>query len=93
MTKTQRRKIEDVMGAGTQLEQYKNLHKASISGKISDDVNPMFMFSMISTDVLALIAQGKIDPVWFAKKELANRGQCVKGQWVGFDKAAVENFK
>lgn len=81
------------MGTGTQLDQYKSLHTASNTGEIKDDSNPVFMFSMTSTDVLALIAQGKIDPVWFAKKELANRGQNIKGQWVGFVVAGNENFK
>lgn len=93
MTKTQRERFDRILGTGSNSEKYDNLKDASHSGALSDETNPIFMFSTCESDILVLIAQGKIDPVWFAKKELANRGQNTKGQWVWFVVAGNENFK
>lgn len=39
----------------------------------SDDKNPTFLFSLTHTELLVAIANGTIDPVALAKKELENR--------------------
>jgi hypothetical protein len=61
--------------------------------KFSDYENPAFLFSTIATELLTKIAQGEIDPVWLAKRELANRGCDLGGRWVGNQIAEQRNFK
>jgi hypothetical protein len=56
----------------------------------SDEQNPQYLFSTTASALLAGIAQGLIDPIELAKRELANRGQGINGTWVGFEKAAQE---
>jgi len=53
----------------------------------SDEVNPDFLFQGTATDLLLAAASGMIDPVMFARRELANRGLDANGTWVGFDRA------
>jgi hypothetical protein len=53
-----------------------------------DDNNPAYMFSSTYTDLLVAAANGQVDLLAFAKRELANRGLDQNGQWVGFDNAA-----
>ncbi len=50
----------------------------------SDELNPRFMFSLTHTELLSAIANGKINPVEYAKRELANRGLNNDGRWIGF---------
>jgi len=52
-----------------------------------DELNPDFLFQGTTTDLLLAAASGMIDPVMFARRELANRGLDANGQWVGFDRA------
>lgn len=52
-----------------------------------DELREDLMFNMTATELLLQIAEGEIDPVELAKRQLANRGLGKKGEWVGFDKA------
>jgi len=61
--------------------------------KFSDYENPAFLFSVTATDLLTKIAKGEVDPVWLAKRELANRGCDLSGSWVGNKIAEQRNFK
>lgn len=54
-------------------------------GTIADELNPAFIFSGISSSLLADIIAGKIDAVEIAKRTLENRGQNEAGKWVGFN--------
>lgn len=56
----------------------------------SDYENPDYLFSRISTNLLAAIASGAINPIALAERELANRGVGKKGKWVGFSMAKTE---
>ena len=59
---------------------------------MNDEQNPNYMFSLTATTLLTSIAKGEIDPVYFAKQELANRGLNLDGAWVGFGKAKDIHF-
>jgi hypothetical protein len=52
-----------------------------------DDENPAFIFSLISSKLLAEALQGDFDLIYLVRRELANRGQDSKGKWIGFDEA------
>ena len=51
-----------------------------------DDLNPIYLFRGIATDLLVAIVQNQIDPVELARKELRNRGLDETGKWAGFGK-------
>lgn len=53
-----------------------------------DDLNPNFIFTLTRSALLAEALRGDIDLKALVRRELANRGQDEKGDWVGFDKAA-----
>ncbi|MCX6222462.1 MAG: hypothetical protein NTZ69_15935 [Bacteroidia bacterium] len=55
--------------------------------KMSDELNPDFLFNGTYSQLLSRIAKGEIDAKQLAKQELANRGLDINGQWVGFDEA------
>ncbi len=57
---------------------------------LKDEDNPEFLFNAINTSLLKDIINGKIDPVYLAKKEMANRGLNKNGKWISFDKARRE---
>lgn len=67
-------------------EEYKSWNTKAANGTVSDDKNPAFILSGIDTDLLTLIAAGKIDVKELAKRELENRGLNADGIWVGFGK-------
>ena len=54
---------------------------------IPDEENPRFIFSLTHTSLLLDIAEGKIDSVELAKREIAARGLDKDGKWIGFDQA------
>jgi hypothetical protein len=56
-------------------------HKA-----LPDELNPIFTFSMVHTEILIKAATNKIDLVEMAKAELKNRGYNEKGIYVGFNR-------
>lgn len=63
------------------------MKKEKTKTELPDDLNPDYMFSITSSELLLQIATGKIDAVDYAKKELANRGTGKAGVWVGFKEA------
>ena len=56
----------------------------------SDELNPEFMFQGTSTELLLKAAKGEIDLTKLAKRELANRGLGLRGEWIGF--AAAQRY-
>ncbi len=54
----------------------------------SDETNPKYAFQTMHTELLAQFASGRLNPVEYARKEMANRGLDERGKWVGFEKAA-----
>lgn len=54
----------------------------------SFSVDDLGGIQLLSSAVLAAVAQGKLDLNLVARHELASRGQNERGQWVGFDRAA-----
>ncbi|MEO6301575.1 MAG: hypothetical protein ABIP51_00255 [Bacteroidia bacterium] len=52
-----------------------------------DDDNPLFIFSLTSSKLLAEAIGGDFDLIHLVRRELANRGLDRKGKWVGFDEA------
>ncbi len=51
--------------------------------ELRDEQNPEMMFNMTHVDLLVKIANGEIDPIALAKKQLEQRGLDTKGNWVG----------
>lgn len=63
----------------------------NIPGKeLSDDNNPSFAFSTMSTELLTNFAKGKYEIDFYLKAELINRGLNINGQWIGFANARKE---
>ena len=54
---------------------------------VSDQQNPLYLFSLTSSDLLLAIAGGLVDPGLLARQELASRGLDLDGTWVGFARA------
>lgn len=52
-----------------------------------DDLNPRYIFSLTATALLVEALRGDFDLKQIIRRELANRGQDDKGDWVGFEKA------
>jgi hypothetical protein len=78
------------MFAGTNKKAMKEKRKASDLQKYadrSDDLNPQFIFSLTSTQVLCEVLTGEFDLDYCARRELANRGVDGNGQWIGFEQA------
>jgi hypothetical protein len=50
----------------------------------SDDLNSMYLFHGIATDLLVAIVNKQIDTINLAINELQNRGLDEKGKWIGF---------
>jgi hypothetical protein len=67
------------------------LNIASVTGIISDENNPLFAFSTMSTELLTAFAKKKYDIDFFLRNELANRGLNINGQWIGFNAAKKEH--
>ncbi len=53
-----------------------------------DETNPEFLFQCTRVELVLAIADGLIDPVALARRELASRGLDQNGVWVGFEEAA-----
>ena len=66
----------------------KRLEAQLADRNVSDSQNPVFIFSMTSTDLLLAAAAGLIDLNQLAREQLADRGLNADGKWVGFDRAA-----
>lgn len=64
--------------------------KLKLSSKFDnrpDDLNPEFVFSQVPTMLLEALNDG-FDLKELIRRELANRGQNMEGNWVGFEEAA-----
>jgi hypothetical protein len=57
-----------------------------------DELNPDYIFSLTSTEILCAIANGLIDPVSYAKYTLTSRGLDYDGNWVGFEVKCENNL-
>lgn len=55
--------------------------------ELPDDQNPVYIFSLTSTELLLQISDGEIDAVDYARAEISNRGIGKNGVWVGFREA------
>lgn len=64
------------------------MKKEKTNTELPDELNPDFMFSITSSELLVQVATGKIDAIDYARKELAARGTGKAGVWVGFKEAA-----
>jgi hypothetical protein len=53
----------------------------------TDEINPMFMFSLTNTQLIAEALTGDFDVKYMLRGELANRGLDEKGLWIGFNQA------
>lgn len=58
--------------------------------RISDELNPEFLFSGTHADLLVQIANGIIKTKKLAKKELQRRGLDRNGLFVGYKKDEIE---
>jgi hypothetical protein len=58
--------------------------------ELSDDNNPLFTFSTMSTELLTAFAKGKYDLDFYLRSEIAKRGLNINGQWIGFANAKKE---
>ena len=67
----------------------KALNQAAIDGTISDEKNPLFIFSGLPNELLVRIAKGEFDLQDLAKYELGNRGYLVNGNWGGFNETEI----
>lgn len=61
--------------------------KAAAEGSIPDSENPLFLFSVTESKLLIRMANGEISAEQLARRELANRGIGLNGEWIGFDAA------
>ena len=59
--------------------------------ELSDEKNPEFLFQTTDKDLLVQIVSHVVDPFFWSRKELANRGLNRSGQWVGFKEAEKEH--
>ncbi len=65
-------------------EQIKKYTQASEDGTITDHDNPLFLFQTTSAKLLVMGLNKEFSFASLAKKELADRGLNLKGEWVGF---------
>ena len=54
-----------------------------------DEINPIFIFSLTSTQLIVEGLKGDFDIKYMLRRELANRGCDEKGSWIGFNQAKV----
>lgn len=68
-------------------EQIKEWNEAAINGTMDDNENPIFAFSMTSTNLLVRCLNNELDALKLIRHELRNRGLNEKGIFVGFNQA------
>lgn len=66
-------------------EEYKKWVDKANEGTIEDELNPIFVFNGIRSEILVEIINGKFNLEELAKREMENRGLDKNGKWVGFD--------
>jgi hypothetical protein len=65
-------------------QQLKELELACFKGTISDNENPIFLFSLADKKNLLAILNGELDVKELVRYELQNRGLNEYGRFVGF---------
>lgn len=68
-------------------EQVSKYRQAAKDGSLPDEENPLLLFSMTSTNLLAKVLAKEFNLTTLIRMELRNRGVNDKGQWVGFSKS------
>ena len=63
--------------------------KDEING-LPDELNPAYIFSMTHISLLLQAAHGDIDLYALVRKEIADHGFGINGEWVGFKEAAKQ---
>lgn len=66
-------------------KEYKNWNNKAEFGTVSDELNPAFILSSVSSELLSQVIKGEIDLQELAKREMENRGLDANGKWVGFN--------
>lgn len=66
-------------------KEYKNWNNKAEFGTVADELNPAFILSSVSSELLTQIIKGEIDLQELAKREMENRGLDENGKWVGFN--------
>jgi len=61
--------------------------------EIDDELNPEYLFSLTSNNLLIQIINGEVDPIRLAHKQLAARGLDNHSKWVGFKVAETIHSK
>ena len=67
-------------------EQIAKFKQAAKDSSLPDEENPLFMFSSVSTNLLAKILAKDFNVLTLVRMQLRERGVNDKGQWVGFAK-------
>ena len=65
--------------------------KADNAAELSDELDPRYAFQTMSSELISKFASGEYDFAFYLRFELANRGQNINGNWIGFDAAAAEH--
>lgn len=73
-------------------QEYKEYQRAAEYGLMPDELNPVFLYSMINRDILMDIISGRLDAVQMARIEMMNRGLDEKtGRWIGWTSNSNRN--
>lgn len=70
----------------TTAQKMKAFNAAANNGTMKDDVNPAFLFSCVSSEMLVRVLAEGLDLKEMILMELANSGLDENGKWVGFNK-------
>ena len=74
-------------------EQIEKYRKAADEGTTPDSENPLFLFQGTATKLLVMALNGEFDFATLARRELADRGLNLKGEWIGFQKEQQQKPK
>jgi len=69
------------------LEQMNKYKQAAKDGSLSNEENPLFLFSTTSTNLLVKLLGKELNLATLVRMQLRERGVNDKGQWIGFEKA------
>ncbi len=61
--------------------------QATKDGSLSNEENPLFLFSTTSTNLLVKLLGKEFNLATLVRMQLRQRGVNDKGQWIGFEKA------
>lgn len=74
-------------------EQIKQYEQAAKDGSVPEEENPLFLFSMTSTNLLVKLLSREFNFITLIRMQLRERGVNDKGQWVGFKNAKNQSVK